>query len=61
MSLVRRQLLRKRAEMTIERHPNGINIYSTRKGYLVQKMYIGYTIREAKRLFIEQYGKEEAN
>lgn len=47
--------------MTIERHPNGINIYATRKGYLVQKMYIGYTIREAKRLFIEQHGKEEAN
>jgi len=47
--------------MTIERHANGISIYATRGGYLVQKLYIGYTVKEAKRLFIDTYGREEAN
>jgi hypothetical protein len=45
--------------MTIERHTvDGFTIYATRGGYLVSQRYIGYTVREAKRLFIEKYGRE---
>jgi len=45
--------------MTIERHTvDGFTISAIRGGYLVQQRYIGYTVREAKRLFIERYGRE---
>jgi hypothetical protein len=44
--------------MTIERHSvDGFTISATRGGYLVSQRYIGYTVREAKRLFIEKYGR----
>lgn len=41
--------------MTITRRPNGIEIFTVYKGYLVSEFYIGYTIKEAKRRFVEQY------
>jgi hypothetical protein len=45
--------------MTIERHSvDGFTIYATRGGYLVKERYIGYTVREAKSLFVEKYGRE---
>jgi hypothetical protein len=43
--------------MTITKRPNGIEIYTISKGYLVSEFYIGYTIKEAKRRFIEQHGR----
>jgi hypothetical protein len=43
--------------MTITKRPNGIEIYTIYKGYLVSEFYIGYTVKEAKRRFVEQYGK----
>jgi len=43
--------------MTITRRHNGIEIYTVYKGYLVSEFYIGYTIKEAKRRFVEQYGE----
>lgn len=45
--------------MTIERHTvDGFTISAIRGGYLVQERYIGYTVREAKRLFVDKYGRE---
>jgi hypothetical protein len=43
--------------MTITRRPNGIEINAIFQGYLVSEFYIGYTIKEAKRRFVEQYGE----
>ena len=46
-------------EMTIERHSvDGFTIYAIRGGYLVHERYIGYTVKEGKRLFISKYGRE---
>jgi hypothetical protein len=55
MSLVRRQLLRKKAGMNVKKHTNGITISALIGGYLVSQLYQGYTVKEAKRLFIDQY------
>jgi len=45
--------------MTIERHTvDGFTISAIRDGYLVSQRYIGYTVKEAKRLFIDKYGRE---
>lgn len=45
--------------MTITRHAvDGFTISAIRGGYLVKERYIGYTVREAKRLFVEKYGRE---
>lgn len=45
--------------MTIERHnTDGFTISAIRGGYLVRERYIGYTLREAKRLFVGKYGRE---
>jgi hypothetical protein len=45
--------------MTIERHSvDGFTIYAIRGGYLVHERYIGYTVKEGKRLFISKYGRE---
>jgi hypothetical protein len=46
--------------MTIEKHrADGFTIWGTdAQGYLVHQRYIGYTQREAKRLFVEKYGKQ---
>lgn len=45
--------------MTIERHTvDGFTISAMRGGILVRERYIGYTVREGKRLFIEKYGRE---
>ena len=46
--------------VSIERHgSDGFTIYATRGGYLVSHRFIGYSVKEATRLFIEKYGKEE--
>jgi hypothetical protein len=45
--------------MTIERHStDGFTIHAIRGGYLVKERYIGYTLKEAKRLFADKYGRE---
>ena len=44
--------------MTIERHRvDGFTISDIRGGYLVKERYIGYSLKEAKRLFTEKYGR----
>lgn len=46
--------------VSIERHgADGFTIYATRGGYLVSHRFIGYSVKEAKRLFIEKHGKED--
>lgn len=40
--------------MTITRNNAGIEITDIIGGYLVSKLYIGYTVKEAKRLFMQE-------
>jgi hypothetical protein len=39
--------------MTITKKHNGIEISTIYKGYLVKRLFIGYTIRESRELFKE--------
>ena len=43
--------------MNVKKHANGITISALIGGYLVSQLYQGYTIREVRRLFIDQYGE----
>lgn len=43
--------------MTITRHNAGIELSDIIGGYRVSELYIGYTVKEAKRLFIAKYGR----
>jgi hypothetical protein len=43
--------------MTVTRHSEGIELSDIVGGYRVSELYIGYTLREAKRLFISKYGR----
>jgi hypothetical protein len=49
---------RKREKVTITRKNAGIEVSDIVGGYLVSKLYIGYTIKEAKSLFNAEYRKE---
>lgn len=40
--------------MTITRNNAGIEISDIIGGYLVSKLYVGYTVKEAKQLFIKE-------
>jgi hypothetical protein len=40
--------------MTITRNNAGIEISKIIGGYLVSKLYIGYTVKEAKQLFMQE-------
>jgi len=40
--------------MTVTRHHSGIEVSDIIGGYLVSKLYIGYTVSEAKRRFKEE-------
>lgn len=44
--------------MTITRKNAGIEVSDIVEGYLVSKLYIGYTIKEAKSLFTAEYKGE---
>lgn len=44
--------------MTVTRHHSGIEISDIIGGYRVSKLYIGYTVKEAKALFRDTYGRE---
>lgn len=44
--------------MTITKKNAGIEISDIVGGYLVSKLYIGYTIKEAKQLFNAEYKRE---
>jgi hypothetical protein len=46
---------RKREKMTVTRKSVGIEISDIVEGYLVSKLYIGYTVKEAKQLFNAEY------
>jgi hypothetical protein len=46
---------RKREKMTVTRKSAGIEISDIVEGYLVSKLYIGYTVKEAKQLFNAEY------
>jgi hypothetical protein len=43
--------------MTITRKNSGIEVSDIIGGYLVSKLYIGYTVKEAKSLFNAEYKK----
>lgn len=45
-----------REKVTVTRHSEGIEVSDIIGGYLVSKLYIGYTVKEAKRLFRESEG-----
>jgi hypothetical protein len=42
--------------MNVKKHANGITISALIGGYLVSQLYQGYTVKEARRLFLDQYG-----
>jgi hypothetical protein len=44
--------------MTITKKNSGIEVSDIIGGYLVSKLYIGYTVKEAKQLFIQEHGKK---
>ena len=44
--------------MTVTHHSEGIELSDIIGGYRVSELYIGYTVREAKRLFVAKYGRE---
>jgi hypothetical protein len=44
--------------MTITRHPAGVEISDIIGGYLVSELYIGYTIKEARKRFRDKYPAE---
>jgi hypothetical protein len=44
--------------VTITRKNAGIEVSDIVGGYLVSKLYIGYTIKEAKSLFTAEYKRE---
>lgn len=45
----------KRADISVQRNADGVTLYATVGGYLESRMYVGYTITEAKRMFIERF------
>lgn len=45
-------------EMTITRHPAGVEVSDIIGGYRVSELYIGYTIQEARERFREKYPAE---
>jgi len=44
--------------MTVTKKNAGIEISDIVGGYLVSKLYVGYTVKEAKSLFQAEYKKE---
>lgn len=44
--------------MTVTRHHSGIEVADIVDGYLVHKLYIGYTVKEAKRKFSKEFLKK---
>lgn len=44
--------------MTITKGSNGVEVSDVIDGYLVSRLYVGYTVKEAKKLFIEEQGGE---
>lgn len=44
--------------MIVTRHSEGIELSDIIGGYRVSELYIGYTVKEAKRLFVAKYGRE---
>lgn len=43
-------------EMTITRHPAGVEISAIIGGYRVSELFIGYTVREARAIFKSKHG-----
>lgn len=44
--------------MSITRHHSGIEVSDIVGGYLVSKLYIGYTVKEAKTSFMREFKGE---
>lgn len=44
--------------MTVTRHSEGIEISDLIDGYLVSELFIGYTIREAMKIFREKHPQD---
>lgn len=47
----------KASEISVERGREGLTLYTIVNGYLMSRLYIGYTVRQAKALFIEEVNK----
>ena len=41
--------------MISERTPEGVSVFAIVNGYLEQRLYIGYTLREAERQFKREF------
>jgi hypothetical protein len=41
--------------MTITRHSEGIEISDIVNGYLVSELYIGYSVKEARKIFRQKH------
>ena len=54
-SLVNHRRKERGKEMTVTRHSEGIEISDIIGGYRVSELYIGYTIKEARRIFREKH------
>ena len=46
-------------DIFVYRHAEGVELATIAGGYRVSRLYIGYTLKEAKKLF-RQYVREEA-
>ena len=46
-------------DIFVYRHAEGVELATIEGGYRVSRLYIGYTLKEAKKLF-RQYVREEA-
>lgn len=45
-------------EITVERHAHdGFTLWAMHGGYLVHRRFMGYTLREAKKLFREELAR----
>jgi hypothetical protein len=50
----------KARDVSIQRHASGVECYGTdRDGYYIAKLYIGYTVKEARALFAEYVTMQE--
>lgn len=41
--------------MTVTKHVNGITVSDVINNHLVHKLYIGYSVREAKQKFVSEF------
>jgi hypothetical protein len=57
-SLVNHRREERGKEMTITRHPAGVEVSDIIGGYRVSELYVGYSIQEARARFRDKYPAE---